>query len=96
MAITKIEGGSVIITAPHIPVFQLIQWKHAVKLEGAGIRVARRSVTAHVKRVFGIKGPMKREDLVAEIQRRIDAYMAAHPASEGEAAAPATEVPDER
>ena len=38
------------------PLFQLLQWKAAIKLEKVGIKVARRSVTAAVKRYCGITG----------------------------------------
>lgn len=83
MAITKTDAGT-ILTAPHTTgVWHLIQWKHAIRLEGLGIKIARRSVTAHAKRVLGIRG--SRTEVIAEIQRRIDAYMLEHPADQGEA-----------
>lgn len=40
-----------------IPFFTLLQWRAAIKLEAAGMKhSSRRSVTAHAKRLMGIKG----------------------------------------
>lgn len=55
-----------------VPVFQLLQWKHAIRLEALGMRHSRGSVTAHAKRALNIRG--NRDKVQAEIQRRLDAY----------------------
>lgn len=39
-----------------VPIFQLLQWKYALKLEIAGLRHSHGSVYAHVKRTLGWKG----------------------------------------
>jgi hypothetical protein len=41
---------------PMVPMFQLMQWKYAIKLEMQGMKNSRGSVYAHAKRVLGIKG----------------------------------------
>lgn len=39
-----------------VPVFQLLQWKHAIRLEAKGLRHSSgRSVRAHAARVLGCK-----------------------------------------
>jgi len=47
-----------------LPLFTLLQWFHALKLEALGVKVARRSVTAHVRRVLGTPGRYPRADLI--------------------------------
>ena len=51
LAIEDPETGHVVKTN----LYQLIQWKHAVKAEMSGLKF-RRSVCAHVKREFKWKG----------------------------------------
>lgn len=52
-----------------VPVFQLLQWKHAIRLEAKGIKFGR-SVHAHAKHVLGITG--NREKVIAHIQTILD------------------------
>ena len=39
-----------------VPLFQLIQWKHALKLEMFGMKSRGGSVYARIKKTFGWKG----------------------------------------
>jgi hypothetical protein len=55
-----------------VPIFQLLQWKYAIKLESKGLKHSRGSVTAHAKRVLGISG--KREKVLAYIETLIADY----------------------
>ena len=52
------DGGPVVLTDPDkIRGFQLLVWHHAMKLEAKGLHHSSgRSVTAIVKREFGLKG----------------------------------------
>lgn len=60
----KIEG---------VPVFQLLQWKHAIRLEAKGLKHSSgRSVYAHAKRILGIKG--NRDKVLAHIQSLLDSH----------------------
>ena len=65
----------------NVTLFQLLQWKHALALESQGLRVSRgRSVSAHVKELFGLKKSLrvaKVAALVAEIHDDIAAQRAA-------------------
>lgn len=46
--------------------FQLLQWKHAIKLEKLGMRISRgRKVTPHAARFFGLK-PRTAADIVLQ------------------------------
>lgn len=47
-----------------VPIFQLLQWKHAVGLEDKGLKFSRGSVTAHVRRIMSIPRKIKREAIV--------------------------------
>lgn len=54
--------------------FQLLQWKHAVKLEKLGMRVSRgRKVTPHAKRFFGLKRNATPELVIQHIEAALDA-----------------------
>jgi hypothetical protein len=49
-----------------VPLFQLLQWRAAIKLEAKGMKHSSgRSVTAHVRRTLSIPRSMPREDIVA-------------------------------
>ena len=61
----------------NVTVFQLLQWKHAVALEAKGLKVSRGSVSAHVKRQFGLKRSM-RVQAVADMLADIYADVAQH------------------
>lgn len=54
-----------------VSVYQLIQWKHAIKLEAKGIRVARKSVNAHAGKVFGLGPRAKREVVLEHIEKAL-------------------------
>lgn len=56
-------------TAPWstVPMFQLLQWKYAIKLEEKGIKVARRSVRTFACKALGLKPRTKHAEVVAHI-----------------------------
>jgi len=59
-----------------IPLLTLIQWKHALRLEIAGMKHSRGSVSAHVKRTFGIRrnAPIRHAlDVVLSILDQVEA-----------------------
>jgi hypothetical protein len=57
-----------------VTLFQLIQWKHALRLEEAGLKLSRgRSVSAHVKKTFGFPRNTKRSVLVKWLDSVLDA-----------------------
>jgi hypothetical protein len=49
-------------------IFQLLQWKYAVRLEALGLKHSRGSVTAHVMKVLNCK----RKEVPARIQEELD------------------------
>lgn len=58
------------MSAPSVPVFQLLQWKYAIRLEAKGLRHSSgRSVRAHAARVLGCK----RGEAAARIEDLLDA-----------------------
>ncbi len=57
--------------------FQLLQWKHAIRLEAKGIRVARRSVNAHAARAFGLPKRSKRPLVLAHVEAALEAVKVA-------------------
>jgi len=61
-------------TIRRVPVFQLLQWKYAIQLEIKGMKVARRSVCAHVKRLFKIAKQEPRENVLGAITDVLDQY----------------------
>ena len=46
-----------------VPLFQLLQWKHAIGLEMKGLKMSRGSVTAHVRKRLSAPRSYKRADL---------------------------------
>lgn len=61
-----------VITGSAIEAYQLLVWRSAIRLEAKGLKHSSgRSVTAHVKRVLGVKG--NRDKVLAELERLIDA-----------------------
>lgn len=54
-----------------IKMYYLLAWRSAIRLETKGLKHSRGSVTAHVKKVLGIKG--NREKVLAELDRLIEA-----------------------
>jgi len=60
-----------------IPYFQLCQWKAAVKLESLGMKHSSgRSVTALVKKTFGLPRSTTRDAIIAMLQGYIDELQA--------------------
>lgn len=58
--------------------FQLIQWKHAIRLEEKGLRVTRgRKVTPHVRRFFGLRPRCPVAKVLEHVDAAIDACQAA-------------------
>ena len=55
-----------------VRLFQLIQWKHAMALEEKGMPVARRSVTAHVRKALSAPRSFTRAQLINYITESID------------------------
>jgi len=55
-----------------IPLFQLLQWKHAISLEMKGLTHSRGSVTAHVRRKLSCPDSYKRADLYKHLSDSID------------------------
>ena len=50
-------------------VFQLIQWKHALKLETKGLTMSRgRKVSTHLKKLMGLKRTTKHEYLLEWVE----------------------------
>ena len=61
-----------IALARAVPVFQLMQWKHALHLELKGLKNSQGSVYAHVKTKLNLKGNRKKvseqlDEIVKEI-----------------------------
>lgn len=55
----------------NITIYQLIQWKHAIRLEAKGMKHSSgRSVTAHAKRQLGIRG--SREKVLAHVEALVE------------------------
>lgn len=58
-------------TPEGIRMYFLLAWRGAIRLEAVGMKHSSgRSVTAHVKRVLGIKG--NRDKVLAELEGRIE------------------------
>lgn len=57
-------------------IFQLLQWKHALKLEAKGMTMSRgRKVSTHLRKLFGLKRSVKIEqiqEIVEDLQAQID------------------------
>jgi len=58
--------------------FQLLQWKHAIRLEDMGIKHSRGSVNAHAGRVLGLPKRTKRAVTLEHIEAALDACKAAN------------------
>lgn len=63
------EAGDTITTSP----FQLLQWKHALRLEAVGMTTSRGKVSTHLKKLLGLKRTTKPEVLQAWVQATLDA-----------------------
>jgi hypothetical protein len=54
--------------------FQLLQWKHAIKLEKVGMQVTRgRKVTPHAKKFFGLKRNVTHDTVIEHIDAALTA-----------------------
>lgn len=62
--------------------FQLLQWKHAIKLEEKGIKIAGRSVRAHAGKRFGMGSRPPFALIQRNIQSALDALESAGVASQ--------------
>jgi len=61
-----------------VPVFQLIQWKHAIKLEMEGLRYSRGNVCAHVKKLFNIHPQEKRQvvlNAIVDVLEQVESHI---------------------
>jgi hypothetical protein len=58
------DAGNTITTS----VFQLLQWKHGLKLEIAGMKLSRGSVSAHLKRLLKLKRNTPRDYLLEWVE----------------------------
>lgn len=59
-------------TAVELPLFQLLQWKHALALECKGLKFSRGSVTAHVRRFLSAPRTVTRDMLRAYLSDCVD------------------------
>ena len=62
-----------------VPMFQLLQWKHAINLERVGLRHSRGSVTQHVRNTFSFPRSVKRDEIhkwLCEVIDQVDAQLA--------------------
>ena len=55
-----------------IPLFRLIQWKHALTLEAAGMRHSQGDVTALLRRTLNTPTRYPRADLIAYLAATLD------------------------
>jgi hypothetical protein len=65
----RVMDGSLRVEGCEVPVFQLLQWKYAIRLEGAGLRHSSgRSVKAHAARKLGLSARAPRAEVLAKIE----------------------------
>ena len=55
-----------------LPVFQLLQWKHAIGLEMKGLKNSRGSVTAHVRRKLSAPKNYPRKEIHKHLSDSLD------------------------
>lgn len=55
-----------------VPLFQLLQWKHAIALECKGLKNSQGSVTAHVRRKLSAPRSYPRADLLQHLSDSLD------------------------
>lgn len=68
------DDGRTITTS----IFQLLQWKHALRLEKVGLKMSGgRKVSTHLRKLLGVKRTYKIEDLQAWVEGTIEAVEAA-------------------
>lgn len=68
-----ITVAMVLYKPDEIRMFQLLQWKYALKLEIKGMRHSQGSVYAHVKRQLGLRG--NRAKVLAQLESIIEEGM---------------------
>lgn len=94
MAITRTPGGTVIFTGQDVERYRLVTIKSALRLEAAGMRVARNgSALAAAKEVSGLKARTAAE-MLPLFTAWLDAQLAA--AAEAAAAEPVAEPAGEK
>ena len=54
--------------------FQLLQWKHALKLEKVGMTMSRGKVSTHLKKLFVLKRTTKIEELQAIVEDILEQF----------------------
>ena len=65
---TSVMRGDLKAPGCDVPIFQLLQWKYAIKLEKLGLRHSSgRSVRAHACRTLGLKPRMAAESVIGQI-----------------------------
>lgn len=57
-----------------VPLFQLLQWKYAIRLEGLGLHHSRGSVTQLARTRLGLAKRAPRAAILAVIQARLDTF----------------------
>ncbi len=55
-----------------VPLFQLLQWKHAINLERKGMKYSRGSVTAHVRRKLSAPKGLSRDVIYKHLSDSLD------------------------
>lgn len=69
MAVEQTRSGALVVTGDHVQLYRLLAMKSAIKLEMAGLKHSRGSITAQVKREFGFRG--NREKVLAQLEALI-------------------------
>ncbi len=72
LAATRVQISNWNNELVEVPLFQLIQWKHAISLEMKGLRHSRGSVAAHVRKILSAPRSFKKEDLHSFLTEVID------------------------
>lgn len=67
------DGSTVELSA-----ITLLQWKHAIRLEILGMKHSRRSVSAHAKKVLGLRRGLRKQNLVTLLSDILQQYESAH------------------
>ena len=75
MAITHTQtaGGAITVTGDDITIFQLLAVKGALKLEMAGLKSRGGSIRKGWALRLGLKPSAKHAEVIAEIERRVEA-----------------------
>ena len=63
------DAGDTFMTSP----FQLVQWKHALRLEAHGMTMSRRvEVSTHLRKLMGLKRTVPIAELSAWVESTLD------------------------